>query len=180
MKTLKASEAESVEDAMVVYGVACRFIALKFRIKDEIERLKQFRRWLAQDFKCEKRYPSRCWSHQIVYEHGDDFESYAPEKSTLKWCNACRKTHKVSMRIKRLSHKLSGIDSKLVKILEIKRNRKSVWHDYDYYPEKRLQKAEESPVLGEERPAQNTMEICHTAPNSASTQNAQLALEFGS
>lgn len=27
-------------------------------------------------------------------------------------------------------------------------------------------KTEESPVLGEEGPAQNTMEICHTAPNS--------------
>ena len=33
-------------------------------------------------------------------------------------------------------------------------------------------------VLCEESPAQNTMEICHTAPNSASTQNAQLALEL--
>jgi hypothetical protein len=31
-----------------------------------------------------------------------------------------------------------------------------------------LQKAEESHVLCEECPAQNTMEICHTAPNSAS------------
>ena len=38
---------------------------------------------------------------------------------------------------------------------------------------------QEAPVLGEESPAQNTMEICHTAPNSASTQNAQLALELG-
>jgi len=28
---------------------------------------------------------------------------------------------------------------------------------------------EESPVLGEESPAQNTMEICHTAPNTGST-----------
>jgi hypothetical protein len=27
---------------------------------------------------------------------------------------------------------------------------------------------EESPVLGEESPAQNTMEICHTAPNNRS------------
>lgn len=26
-------------------------------------------------------------------------------------------------------------------------------------------KLEESPVLGEESPAQNTKEICHTAPN---------------
>jgi phage N-6-adenine-methyltransferase len=39
-------------------------------------------------------------------------------------------------------------------------------------------KAKESPVLGEESPAQNTKEICHTAPNSANMQNAQLALEF--
>jgi hypothetical protein len=34
-----------------------------------------------------------------------------------------------------------------------------------------LQKAwgrEDAPVVGEESPAQNTMEICHTAPNSAS------------
>jgi SAM-dependent methyltransferase len=31
-------------------------------------------------------------------------------------------------------------------------------------------KGEESPVLGEESPAQNTMEICHTAPNSAMLQ----------
>ena len=29
---------------------------------------------------------------------------------------------------------------------------------------------ENSPVLGDESPAQNTMEICHTAPNSASPQ----------
>ena len=29
-----------------------------------------------------------------------------------------------------------------------------------------LQKVAESPVLGEESPAQNTKEICHTAPNS--------------
>ena len=29
---------------------------------------------------------------------------------------------------------------------------------------------QESPVLGEESPAQNTIEICHTAPNSQSTQ----------
>jgi len=28
----------------------------------------------------------------------------------------------------------------------------------------------ESPVLGEKSPAQNTMEICHTAPNSAMLQ----------
>jgi SAM-dependent methyltransferase len=31
-------------------------------------------------------------------------------------------------------------------------------------------KGEESPVLGEESPAQNTKEICHTAPNSAMLQ----------
>ena len=31
-------------------------------------------------------------------------------------------------------------------------------------------KGEESPVLGDESPAQNTMEICHTAPNSAMLQ----------
>jgi hypothetical protein len=30
----------------------------------------------------------------------------------------------------------------------------------------RLINAKESPVLGEESPAQNTMEICHTAPNT--------------
>jgi len=30
------------------------------------------------------------------------------------------------------------------------------------------EKLKESPVLGEESPAQNTMEICHTAPNTAS------------
>jgi SAM-dependent methyltransferase len=35
-----------------------------------------------------------------------------------------------------------------------------------YFPETN----QESPVLGEESPAQNTMEICHTAPNSASTK----------
>jgi ubiquinone/menaquinone biosynthesis C-methylase UbiE len=39
-------------------------------------------------------------------------------------------------------------------------------------------KLEESPVLGEESPAQNTMEICHTAPNSASMQNAQVELDL--
>jgi len=41
---------------------------------------------------------------------------------------------------------------------------------------------EESPVLGEESPAQDTMEICHTAPNSKSTQcgwcGRQLDLNF--
>jgi hypothetical protein len=37
-----------------------------------------------------------------------------------------------------------------------------------------------SPVLGEECPAQNTMEICHTAPNSASPKAAQESLELGS
>jgi len=36
-----------------------------------------------------------------------------------------------------------------------------------------------SPVLGEESPAQNTMEICHTAPNSASPKAAQESLELG-
>ena len=37
---------------------------------------------------------------------------------------------------------------------------------------------QESPVLGEEIPAQDTMEICHTAPNTRSLKNAQLALEL--
>jgi len=37
---------------------------------------------------------------------------------------------------------------------------------------------QESPVLGEESPAQNTMEICHTAPNSASMQNAQVEMDL--
>ena len=32
------------------------------------------------------------------------------------------------------------------------------------------EKLKESPVLGEESPAQNTKEICHTAPNSANRQ----------
>ena len=38
---------------------------------------------------------------------------------------------------------------------------------------------EESPVLGEESPAQDTMEICHTAPNSASPKAAQVTMELG-
>ena len=37
---------------------------------------------------------------------------------------------------------------------------------------------QESPVLGEESPAQNTMEICHTAPNSASPKAAQISMEL--
>lgn len=162
MKTLKASEAESVEDAMVVYGVACRFIALKFRLKDEVERLKQFRRWLARDFKCAKT-ETRCWERSSKEAWGG--VNYEPDfENTKSWCNECRKTHKISMRIKRLSHKLSGIDSKLVKILEIKRNRKSVWQDVDYFPVKRLQKAEDRTSCAKS-PAQDTKEICHTAPN---------------
>ena len=39
--------------------------------------------------------------------------------------------------------------------------------------------AKESPVLGEEGPAQDTMEICHTAPNSASPKAAQISMELG-
>jgi len=39
-------------------------------------------------------------------------------------------------------------------------------------------KGEETPVLGEESPAQNTMEICHTAPNTRSLKNAQLAMDL--
>jgi hypothetical protein len=39
-------------------------------------------------------------------------------------------------------------------------------------------KGKESPVLGEESPAQNTMEICHTARNSASPKAAQVTMEF--
>jgi len=38
---------------------------------------------------------------------------------------------------------------------------------------------EESPVLGEEGPAQNTVEICHTVPNSASPKAAQVTMELG-
>ena len=37
---------------------------------------------------------------------------------------------------------------------------------------------QESPVLGEESPVQNTMEICHTAPNTASMPDTQLSLDF--
>jgi hypothetical protein len=42
----------------------------------------------------------------------------------------------------------------------------------------RLINAKESPVLGEENPAQKTVEICHTAPNTRSLKNAQLAMEL--
>jgi len=42
----------------------------------------------------------------------------------------------------------------------------------------RWEKDIRSPVLGEESPAQNTMEICHTAPNSASMQNEQMELNL--
>ncbi len=37
---------------------------------------------------------------------------------------------------------------------------------------------EKSPVLGEGSPAQNTMEICHTAPNRRNTQNAQVSMDL--
>jgi len=37
---------------------------------------------------------------------------------------------------------------------------------------------EESPVLVEECPAQNTKEICHTAPNSASAKAAQVTMDL--
>lgn len=36
-------------------------------------------------------------------------------------------------------------------------------------------KKEESPVVGEESPALDTAEICHTAPNSRVTQGAEAA-----
>jgi SAM-dependent methyltransferase len=39
-------------------------------------------------------------------------------------------------------------------------------------------KGEESPVLGEESPAQDTKEICHTAPNRRNTQNAQVSMDL--
>jgi hypothetical protein len=42
----------------------------------------------------------------------------------------------------------------------------------------RLVNAKESSVLGEESPAQDTREICHTAPNSASPKAAQESLEL--
>jgi hypothetical protein len=42
-----------------------------------------------------------------------------------------------------------------------------------------IKQFKERPSWAQYSPAQDTMEICHTAPNSASTQNAQLAMDLG-
>ena len=98
-----------------------------------------------------------CTEHLIVATRGN-IKSFRCMERTLFESPRGRHSQKPEE-----SFRIIDAVSQFPKIELFARNRREGWDAWG-------NEIEESPVLGEESPAQNTMEICHTAPNTGSTQ----------